>query len=263
MAYLAPDIVDSVTSYDPSLFNDLVRFEEAHFWFVNRARLIVGLLRKYFPNARNLLEIGCGTGSVLLAIRRAFPELDLTGSEQFPEALVLARRRLGEAVTLLQMDARRIPARGEFDVIGAFDVIEHIREDEQVLAQIHAALKPGGGAIVAVPQHPRLWSSADDIALHQRRYTRGELDLKIRSAGFRVLQSTSFNVLLLPLMVASRLIMNFRARPSLRTVAMAEFDVAPWVNRVLSGVLRLEVGLTSAGIRWPLGGSRIVVAQRL
>src|SRR5262249_55958885 len=143
---------------------------------VNRARLINLLLKRYFPHAGNLLEIGCGTGSVLLALRTAFPRLELAGSELFPRGLEFARQRLGSKVLLLQMDARAIPAVCEFDVIGAFDVIEHIEEDERVIGQIYTALKPGGGTIIAVPQHPCLWSPADDAARHQRRYVRGELE---------------------------------------------------------------------------------------
>lgn len=71
-----------------------------------------------------------------------------------------------------QMDARAIPAEAVFDLIGAFDVIEHIEEDEAALAAIHRALAPGGVAIIAVPQHPWLWSEADDVAHHARRYSR-------------------------------------------------------------------------------------------
>ena len=258
---LAPEIIEAASGYDPKLFGELVRFEESNFWFVNRAHLIAGLIRKNFPTARNFLEIGCGTGSVLLALRKSLPKLNLTGSELYPRGLLFARRRLGDGVTLVQMDARFIPARSEFDVIGAFDVVEHIREDEDVLAEIHTALKPGGGAIISVPQHPWLWSPADDAALHQRRYGRGELEAKLRRAGLRVLWSSSFNALLLPLMMASRTIMKLRARRS-KTDALAEFNIAPSLNRVLSAVLRLEVGLTLAGMRWPFGGSRFLVAQR-
>jgi SAM-dependent methyltransferase len=256
-ACLAPEIIEPRPATIQKHFGELVGFEESNFWFVNRARLIEALLRKCFPKARDFLEIGFGTGSILLALRKALPELNLTGSEQYPRGLVFARQRLGESITLVQMDARLIPAREEFDVIGAFDVIEHIREDEDVLAEIRAALKPGGGTMIAVPQHPWLWSPADDAALHQRRYARGELEAKLERAGFRVLHSTSFNALLLPLMMASRTFMNFRAWRRTEPDAMAEFNIAPSVNRVLSLVLGLEVGLTSAGIRWhPLAARR-------
>jgi SAM-dependent methyltransferase len=262
LACLAPEIIEAAGTYDPELFGELIRFEESNFWFVNRARFITGLIRKHFPRAGNFLEIGCGTGSILLALRKALPKLNLTGSDPYPHGLAFARRRLGGSVTLVQMDARLIPARSEFDVIGAFDVVEHIREDEDVLAEIRNALKPGGGTIISVPQHPWLWSPADDAACHQRRYARGELERKLERAGLRVLWSTSFNALLLPLMMASRTIMNLRAYRHARPDPWAEFRIAPWLNRALSSVLRLELSLTAAGIRWPLGGSRFVVAHR-
>jgi SAM-dependent methyltransferase len=261
-ACLAPESLAAPSGYDPELFAEYVKFEESNFWFVNRARLITALLRKYFPEARDFLELGCGTGSVLLTLRRSLPNLNLSGSEQYPRGLVFAHRRLGESVTLVQMDARRILARDEFDVIGAFDVIEHIRDDEDVLAEIRAALKPKGGTMIAVPQHPWLWSPADDAVLHERRYARGELEAKLERTGLRVLHSTSFNALLLPFMLASRTIMNFRAWRHTAPDVMAEFNIAPWLNRALLSILRLEVGLIEAGIRWPLGGSRFVVAQR-
>lgn len=66
------------------------------------------------------------------------------------------------------MDARRIPFEGEFDVIGAFDVLEHIEEDERVLGQLNAALRSGGGIIATVPQHQWLWSEMDTVSGHRR-----------------------------------------------------------------------------------------------
>jgi SAM-dependent methyltransferase len=103
-------------------------------------RLIHWVLRHYFPQARNFLEIGCGTGFVLLGIQNAFPGLSLSGSELFGEGLTYAHDRLPH-VPLFQMDARRIPFEDEFDVIGAFDVLEHIQEDENVLFQMAQATK--------------------------------------------------------------------------------------------------------------------------
>jgi SAM-dependent methyltransferase len=260
--YLAPELTDTLTGFDPKLFDTLVKFEQTNFWFVNRARLIAALFRRHFPMARHFFEIGCGTGSVMLALRNALPHLNLAGSELHCHGLAFARRRLGPDAFLLQMDARKIPAREEFEVIGVFDVIEHIAEDKQVLSEIYAALKPGGGTIIAVPQHRWLWSPEDVIAAHQRRYARGELEAKMEQAGFEIRRSTSFNSLLLPLMVASRLVMNLRAWRGKMHAPLAELQMAGWRNRALSSVLALEVGLTSAGMAWPVGGSRFVVAQR-
>lgn len=256
----APEQLGAAEGFDPALFQMLARIEETNFWFVNRAHLIVILLQKYFPTAGNFLEVGCGTGSVLAAIGRSMPKLRLVGSELHPWGLQIARNQLGDAL-LVQLDARRIPARSEFDVIGAFDVIEHVNEDDAVLAQIHSALKPGGGLIITAPQHPWLWSETDDAAHHVRRYARGELERKLRKAasGFRILRSTSYTSLLLPAMVLSRLL----RRGGSDAGPFGELQVSGWLNQALSSVLGFEIGLTRSGLNWPFGGSRVIVAQRL
>ncbi|KFG69886.1 hypothetical protein JH26_08480 [Microvirga sp. BSC39] len=262
MPCFAPELIDTMTGFDPKLFDTLVKFETTSFWFVMRARLLTTLLDQYFPSPRDFLEIGCGTGSVLRALQQRFPQMRLTGSELHPHGLAYARGRLGDQVTLLQMDARDIPATGKFDVIGAFDVIEHIPEDVAVLREIHSALRPGGGVMIAVPQHPALWSPADDAAFHQRRYERGELERKLEEVGFTILHTTSFNSLLLPLMILSRQKMLWNQRRGTKSDPLSEFKMPDWLNRALMMILGVEVQLTRAGVKWPVGGSRIVLAQR-
>ena len=63
--WLAPELAHAAEGYDPVLFETLASIEETNFWFTNRANLIAFLIRKYFPDAKRFLEIGCGTGSVL------------------------------------------------------------------------------------------------------------------------------------------------------------------------------------------------------
>src|SRR5690606_22871969 len=115
------------------------------------------------------LEIGCGTGFVLSGVADAFPAVRLFGSEIFTAGLEFAARRQ-PSVNFMQMDARSLPFLDEFDVIGAFDVLEHIVEDGQVLAQMREALKPNGIILLTVPQHEWLWSPVDEFACHVRRY---------------------------------------------------------------------------------------------
>ena len=128
----------------------------------------------------------------------------MSGSEIYSEGLDYAANRVKRAA-LFQMDARDIPFESEFDVIGAFDVLEHIEEDEQVLEQVFRAVSPGGGIMLTVPQHRFLWSQQDEYACHVRRYEAKELRDKVEKAGFQVEWATSFVTLLLPLMVMSRL----------------------------------------------------------
>jgi SAM-dependent methyltransferase len=258
ISLFAPELADTISGMDPSAFESLSELEAGHFWFVTRNQLIVGLTNKYFPEARRFLEIGCGTGMVLreLAASRRWDRL--VGSELHPTGLSFARKRLSSDIEFVQMDARDIPAIDIFDLTGAFDVIEHIAEDEAVLSGLRAATRTGGGIIVAVPQHPWLWSDADDFAHHQRRYRPGELEAKLRRNGFEILFSSSFTALLLPLMAISRL----KPKGTKRDEDIhREFKLNPRVNRLFTAILGIEVRMTLAGWKWPAGGSRVVVGR--
>lgn len=261
----APALADTVTGFDPADFDFLARAELDHFWFVARRRLLLALVEKYASGARSLLEIGCGSGNVIGALARIRPWTRVAGTDIHPRGLALARARLPPSVELFQADARALPLHETFELVGAFDVLEHVAEDEAVIAGIRAALVGGGIFLAAVPQHPALWSVADEVAHHVRRYERRELDRKLQSGGFKILFSTSYAVGLLPLMAASRLLARRAdaSRRDARTIARKEFSVAPAVNRLLTGILEAETALTRRGMCWPAGGSRVVAARKI
>lgn len=263
----APDYHDGVPvfadpkggdGFRPELFAELSRLEGGHFWFRSRNRLIEWVLQKYVPALQDFLEIGCGTGFVLSGIMRAFPHLRLTGSEYFGEGLRFAAGRLPHA-SFCQMDARRLPFVEEFSAIGAFDVLEHIDEDELVLRQCFRALRPGGGLVITVPQHRWLWSATDDYACHVRRYERRELEEKMLRAGFRVELATSFVSLLLPAMVLSRRDGGKTAESEGR---LAELRLPAPLNLLFSVVMTIERWLIRCGIRFPVGGSLLMVGRK-
>jgi SAM-dependent methyltransferase len=255
----APQLADAAAGFKPEYFAELARLEACNFWFRARNRLIVQALRRHFPQARSLLEIGCGTGFVLAGIAAALPQLRLCGSEQLSAGLPFARRRLPGA-DLFQMDARAIPFAAEFDVVGAFDVLEHIEEDELVLAQIFKALRPGGGVLLSVPQHGWLWSRADDHACHVRRYGAAELRRKVEAAGLRVRLATSFVAWLLPLLALSR--WRNRRRAGGDFDPLAELRLGGAANAVLEKILDLERASIALGVRYPAGGSLLLVAEK-
>ena len=254
----APGNACGGTGFNPAHFGELARLESTNFWFRARNQLLIYFLRTYMPEARKFLEIGCGTGFVLAGIANAFPKLDLTGSELFVEGLPFAAKRVPSA-KLFQMDATAIPYESEFDVIGAFDVLEHIEEDERVLAQMHRALASSGSIILTVPQHRFLWSQQDEYACHVRRYEAHELRGKVQRAGFKIVRMTSFVSLLLPLM--------YLARRSKRE-AGKDFDpteelrIGGAINVALKAVLDIEIALIRAGVSLPAGGSLVMIATK-
>ena len=159
------------------------------------------------------------------------------------------------------MDARSIPFRDHFDAIGAFDVLEHIEDDVTVIAEIAEALRPGGGLLLSVPQHPSLWSAQDAHAFHVRRYTAAGLRRKVEAAGFDVLRMTSFVSLLLPMMFVSRRRMR-ESTPGDHVDAMGDLRQPRAVNAALEAVMTLERSLIRRGLSFPAGGSLLMVARK-
>lgn len=258
----APELAVSNEDFPTEGFEPLFRNEEKNFWFRSRNQVILSLFRRYSQTASvRFLEIGCGTGYVLRAIAQSGPHT-VIGAEIHVQGLAFARRRLPGA-DLIQLDATRMPFREEFDAIGAFDVLEHITEDELVMNQVLQALKPGGHFYITVPQYPWMWSYLDDVAFHKRRYTRKELKSKLEKAGYTVQYIGSFVCSLFPAMALSRLLKKQEAPgQEEREKIDSEFNIPDWMNFLFRSILKLDEILIRMGLSLPFGGSLVAVAQK-
>jgi len=242
--------------YDPDHFAALFAVEDRHFWFGARNKLIVWAFRRFFPDARTFLEVGCGTGQVLRALAQEMPSLQMTGLEASFDGLRFVIERVPR-LDAIQAAATALPYESEFDVAGAFDVLEHIPDDAAAMSEIARSVKPGGGVLLTVPQHPRLWSSLDRYSGHQRRYTRRALISRVRSAGLDVLFATSFVSFLLPALLLSRMTEQSEVVDPLR-----EFRISPAVNTFGRITMAVERRFIVSGVSLPAGGSLLLVARR-
>jgi len=253
----APELAQGNSDYDPKHFRTLVALEDNSFWFQARNRIILWSLSRFFPAVRSLLEIGVGTGFVMRELRRSFPQTRMWASDIHIEGLQFAAERVAGSVDLLQMDARQIPFRSEFDVVCLFDVLEHIQDDEGVLKELSCVLKPGGGLLLTVPQHMFLWGPFDEGGFHKRRYGTNELERKVKAAGFDVLVKSSFISFLLPVLYLSRLRSRWKGEYDLHE----EQNVHPTVDWVFRILLSTEFRMIQAGLRFPMGGSQLLIAR--
>ncbi len=243
--------------FDPGVFETLARIESGSFWFAARNRLIKWALAKYFPDAKTLFEAGCGTGFALTEIQKSFPAIEVSGADLFTRGLEFAAGRLFPGTELYQIDAARIPFKDEFDVVCSLDSLEHIKDDEGALRGMFEAVRPGGGLLCSVPQHPWLWSDFDAQSRHERRYAARDLKQKVERAGFSIVFSTSFMTLLFPAMLASRIV--WKLKPGRE--ATSEFKPG-FINAAMGAAAAAEARAIIAGARFPFGGSLLVVAKK-
>lgn len=242
--------------FEESSFPTLLQTESGYWWFKARARLILWTLKSKVKPIQNLVEVGCGTGYILSQIEAAFPQLTTTGTEYFQSSVILANNRL-RRTEVSHLDARCMRQHNIYEVIGCFDVLEHIPEDSDVLLNFYNALIPGGYLLITVPQHQWLWSPSDDYAHHVRRYSKPQLNCMIQSAGFKLVYTTSFVSLLLPLMIVQRYLSRHK-----QYVPENEFKIHPLLNIIFSLVMHLELVLIRLGAHFPVGGSRLILAAK-
>src|SRR3989344_2931121 len=153
-------------------YEDIYRYETDHWWYSIRRRLVHILLKKYLIRSRplNILDIGCGGGKLNEELRQYG---NITGIDPSPEAVRFCQSR--GLKDIFQASIESYSTDQKFDCIIALDVLEHCKNDSEVVKKLHSLLKPDGIAIVFVPALKTFWGQQDIISHHYRRYTRSQL----------------------------------------------------------------------------------------
>jgi SAM-dependent methyltransferase len=221
----------------------LAQLEDTHWWYRERRHLLAQQLRGLVPG--RALDSGAAGGGNTRVLRNH--GWDAVALEYGAEGAAVAHER---GLATVRGDATRLPlADASLDLVVAFDVLEHIPDDEAAVAEVHRVLKPGATYLVAVPADPRLWSAHDVAVDHVRRYTRPQLLALLERGGFRIDSVRSWNVLLRPVVALRR-----------RTSNGSDLEeLSPVVNLGLRAIITAERYLPVD--RWP-GVSLLVRAER-
>lgn len=132
------------------------------------------LMRIWPTDARRVLEMGCGQGALGTRLAARY---DYVGLEPDPLSAAMARSRLerlgrGE---IRQADDTALDPADKYDVLCAFEVIEHLRDDRAALQRWVRHLRPGGTLLLSTPADPARFGPADEAVGHFRRYEPAEL----------------------------------------------------------------------------------------
>ena len=240
------------------LYEEMARVEDHHWWFRGRRAVIRSVLRQRLGagSARRILDVGCGTGSMLPLLREFGSVEGLDGSAA---ALAYARARLGDGVRLHQGQLPGALPPGPFDVVTAFDVLEHLPQPVETLREVRAALAPGGRVVLAVPAFGFLWSHHDVVHHHLRRYTLPTLRAHVEAAGLRLTWHSYFNSVLFAPVAAVRVAQ--RLLPTRGGPATSHLELGPrWLNATLEALFSAEARVLPR-VRLPFGVSLFAIAE--
>lgn len=244
---------------EPQLYSDFARLEDSHWWFVGRKRILREVLRLHVPGTTaRILDVGCGTGGMLQMLAEFGRAEGLDSSAQ---GLALCRDRLGPEVQLhLGQLPDGIPAGRTYNLVTAFDVLEHIPDVVEALVAVRRALAPGGTLVCTVPAYQFLWSEHDDANHHQRRYTKRLLLEHLHAAGFEAGYTSYFNAGLLAPIALVRFAQKLLRRQGPPGQHSDLEEVPPLVNRALTAFFSAERWVVPR-LPFPCGVSLLAVAQ--
>lgn len=145
------------------------------------------------PPAARALDLGCGDGRLTAELRAS----DLTGADVSVVALERARRRLpGAQLTLVRPEEPLPFSDSAFDLALCAETVEHVRDVQLVVSELHRVLRPGGRLALTTPAHGRATGAAvlvlgferrfEPLSPHLRFLSRRSLGGLLQELGFRV-----------------------------------------------------------------------------
>ena len=155
--------------------------------YILRLSILQTIFARHLPkHDYSSIEFGPGLGDVsrYLAHDPLCKELTLVDFSQ--ETLDMLRERFEDPHTIRFIcdELANMPSTKTYDVVLAFEVLEHIEEDAQAIEKLFSLTKPAGQFIMSVPAYQRKWQKQDVNAGHVRRYERADLQSKLANAGF-------------------------------------------------------------------------------
>lgn len=225
-----------------------------YWWYRARADLLEAALAGYVRDGDRILDVGSADGPSVAWLREQGSRVALDVDPR------------GLAPGDVCGSATELPFADEsFDLVAAFDVIEHCEPEQQALSEIHRVLRPGGRLLMSVPAYQWAWTHHDDLNHHHRRYTRPRARRAVQQSGFEVLRASYAFAGTFPFFAAQRLRTRLAERGTTPQVPENGVpplpEVSPSIERILLGASRIDRRLLGKR-NLPFGSSVVIAAQK-
>ncbi|MGH3471693.1 MAG: methyltransferase domain-containing protein, partial [Nocardioidaceae bacterium] len=206
-------------------------------------------LGDYLGSPDRVLDVGSADG----------PSVRWMRGEHWQTSLDLDPRglRSGEGVCA---SALALPFKDEsFDVVGAFDVVEHCEHESVALDELGRVLVRGGRLLLSVPAYQWAWTDHDIRAGHYRRYSKPAIVDAVQRAGLVVQRATYGFGAVFPVFMAERVIRRIRHHQTQQVNEIQHVPAA--VERLLMGLTKVDVTVLKRG-NLPFGSSVFLAATK-
>jgi SAM-dependent methyltransferase len=240
---------------DSQYYKDYYILERNHWWFLARAAILKRYIEtNVLSNDKRLkiLNVGVATGASTEMLQ-AFGEV--TSIEYEQECIEFIRGK----VTIEVMQGSILDLKFEessFDLVCAFDVIEHVQDDTVAAKELMRVCTPGGSVLTTVPAFMSLWSDHDLVNHHFKRYRKREIEILFNDPDGQLIFSSYFNSILFFPIFFIRRVNNLIKHSDNRKLRSDFSKFKPGIlNRLLFHLMKTESIFLSRRIRIPVGVS--------
>lgn len=227
-----------------------------HFWMRWRFNLVKRLINKYYNHdEKTILEIGCGSATVMQQIEKNFRDIKIDGCDLNEFALNQNKGIKGKLMVYNIYD-KNPDLINNYNMVLLLDVIEHIDDHVDFLTVATEYVKPGGLVMVNVPAYEHLFSNYDVEAGHKRRYTKKTLTQTFEAAGLEPLSTQYWGSLLYPVAMVRKAYLSNKKEEIIKTGFKPP-------NKLANGFLHSLRNIESAiPFKQPFGTSVIGIARK-
>ena len=248
---------------DRQFYIEYYDLERNHWWFKARLKILETTFKKHIGDKKRLkiLNVGVATGATTEMLQKFG---DVTSLEYDKECCAFLKEKTG--IDAVNASLTELSFSSDtFDVVCAYDVIEHIEADILAITEIHRVLNSNGQYMITVPAYQFLWSNHDVVNHHFRRYTKTELVSKLSSATFTTEYTTYFNTLLFPPIAFVRFLLNLLPKGKNNKTSGSDNEVLSsngLLNKMLFQIFKSEEKILSKKVSLPFGVSILSIGRK-
>ena len=247
---------------DKKFYQEYYTLEREGWWFKARLSILDSYCKDLAVNTNiKIVKVGAATGATYEMLSRYG---EVTSLEYDKFCCEFLKEKTG--IEAINASLTELPFKNNtYDLICAFDVIEHIEYHEKALDEIYRVLRPHGKYFLTVPAFQSLWSNHDVVNHHYRRYRKKKFNSLISNSNLKIDYSTYFNFwLFIPISIA-RLILNILPRKKKENSSGSDNEImksSKVINAILFSIFHSEKYLLNHNVKFPFGVSIMTIGHK-